>query len=40
MTGDDELEAEGKRLRNEAEGTEQDDSGNALNDVNLEPPSS
>jgi uncharacterized protein YjbJ (UPF0337 family) len=25
MTGDDELEAEGKRLRNEAEGVEQDE---------------
>ena len=50
MTGDDELQAEGRRQQAEADGVEQDetetdpsgqgDSGTALDDVDLEPPSS
>ena len=62
LTGDDRLEAEGKRLQADADGVEQDEterysfppdegqnqgdgtgqdgSGNALDDVDLEPPSS
>ena len=39
-TGDGELEAAGQSEQTEADGPEQDDSGNALDDVDLEPPSS
>ena len=40
VTDDGELEAAGQSEQTEADGPEQDDSGTALDDVDLEPPSS